>query len=391
MSFGSPCGAPASTHLTMVSSCSSLSERSFLNFWMPTVRSICHGGIWPSATRALIERAHGRASAKVISDIGAIESGRWQASHLSWKIGAMSLVNVGVFGVSAAPAAAGSISATPSVHAPTATILVLNLMLIPSPSILRSNGHFDVGIGPAALKAGAAFSRLVVGLDAKRVIAGRVEGRVGGNPLVLRAGGNARLVECYVAPPAKILQRDGRALGHRPAERRRPRYLHLVRRLGILDPDADLDRLLHGPRERRRRGHRRSGEFRARLRKCEHRRLVVHPELLERADRIALVQGQRNRIALAIGDDGPGDRFGPEILRHLDHEHAPLPSDLEVRRLTLIRRARLDAVVRTDRDVERFLLIAVVVAEQHAEAAVLVLVPAFVGRRDARPALALRF
>ena len=51
-------------------------DRSFLNFWMPTVRSICHGGIWWSTTRALIDRAHGRASANVISDIGAIESGR---------------------------------------------------------------------------------------------------------------------------------------------------------------------------------------------------------------------------------------------------------------------------------------------------------------------------
>ena len=119
MSFGSPCGAPASTHFTIVSSCSSVSERSFLNFWMPTLRSICHGGICRSATRVLIDFAHGRASAKVISDIGAIESGRWHASHFSWKIGAMSFVNVGVFGASAAAAAAGSISAAPSVQAPT--------------------------------------------------------------------------------------------------------------------------------------------------------------------------------------------------------------------------------------------------------------------------------
>ena len=65
---------------------------------MPTLRSICHGGIWRSPTRALIDFAHGRASAKVMSDIGAIESGRWHASHFSWKIGAMSFVNVGVFG-----------------------------------------------------------------------------------------------------------------------------------------------------------------------------------------------------------------------------------------------------------------------------------------------------
>ena len=36
--------------------------RSFLNSWMPTVLSMCHGGIWRVSTRLLIERAHGRAS-----------------------------------------------------------------------------------------------------------------------------------------------------------------------------------------------------------------------------------------------------------------------------------------------------------------------------------------
>jgi len=55
-----------------------------------------------------------------MSDMGASESGRWHASHFSWKIGAMSLVNVGVFGASAAAAAPGSISATLSAHAPAA-------------------------------------------------------------------------------------------------------------------------------------------------------------------------------------------------------------------------------------------------------------------------------
>jgi hypothetical protein len=56
-----------------------------------------------------------------MSDIGAIESGRWHASHFSWKIGAMSLVNVGVFAASAAAETAGSINAALSTHAPTAT------------------------------------------------------------------------------------------------------------------------------------------------------------------------------------------------------------------------------------------------------------------------------
>ena len=59
----------------MVSICSSVSDMSFLNFWTPTLWSMCHGGIWRVATRSLIERAQGRASWKVMSDIGAIEFG----------------------------------------------------------------------------------------------------------------------------------------------------------------------------------------------------------------------------------------------------------------------------------------------------------------------------
>ena len=49
-----------------VSICSSVSDRSFSKCWIPTVRSICHGGICLATTRALIARAHGRDSAKVI-------------------------------------------------------------------------------------------------------------------------------------------------------------------------------------------------------------------------------------------------------------------------------------------------------------------------------------
>jgi len=62
MSFGSPFGAPLATHDTMVSICSSLSERSFLNFWMPIVLSMCHGGICRAPTREAIDLAQGRAS-----------------------------------------------------------------------------------------------------------------------------------------------------------------------------------------------------------------------------------------------------------------------------------------------------------------------------------------
>src|SRR4051812_46258497 len=72
---------------------------------MPTVLSMCQGGIWCVSTRFLMADAYGRDCSHVTSDIGAIESGRWQASHLAWKIGAMSFVNVGVVVGSAALAA----------------------------------------------------------------------------------------------------------------------------------------------------------------------------------------------------------------------------------------------------------------------------------------------
>jgi hypothetical protein len=42
--------------------------------------------------------------------MGAIESGRWHASHFAWKIGATSLVNVGTVVGSAAIAASGAAS-----------------------------------------------------------------------------------------------------------------------------------------------------------------------------------------------------------------------------------------------------------------------------------------
>src|SRR5262245_26720050 len=60
MSFGSPLGAPAATQRRIVDICSSLNERSFLNFWMPMVLSICHGGIWRVSTRAAMALTHGR-------------------------------------------------------------------------------------------------------------------------------------------------------------------------------------------------------------------------------------------------------------------------------------------------------------------------------------------
>src|SRR6185503_13957555 len=119
MSFGSPCSAPPSTQRTIVSTCSSLSDMSFLNFCTPTLRSMCQGGICRVATRSLIERAHGRASWKEMSDIGAIDPGWWHSWHFAWKIGATSFEKV--TGLPASAAMAGTEIAT--VKAPAAALI----------------------------------------------------------------------------------------------------------------------------------------------------------------------------------------------------------------------------------------------------------------------------
>jgi hypothetical protein len=62
MSAALPCGAPASTHFTIVAISSSVSDGSSLNFVMPTPRATCHGGMLRASTSRLIDRAHGRAS-----------------------------------------------------------------------------------------------------------------------------------------------------------------------------------------------------------------------------------------------------------------------------------------------------------------------------------------
>src|SRR5579872_4480972 len=113
MSLGSPCGAPESTHFTMVAICASLSDMSFWKLCTPTLLSRCHGGIWRFTTRSLMERAHGRASSYVSSDIGAIALGRWHSWQRACRIGAMSLVNVGALVVCVAPAVSPASSMAP--------------------------------------------------------------------------------------------------------------------------------------------------------------------------------------------------------------------------------------------------------------------------------------
>jgi len=66
----------------------------------------------------------------VTSDIGAIESGRWQLSHFAWKIGAMSLVNVGIEVGSAALAMAGTQRTAVIAAAPVAQDLRSDMLLL---------------------------------------------------------------------------------------------------------------------------------------------------------------------------------------------------------------------------------------------------------------------
>ena len=96
-SFGSPSGAPASDQRAITSFSDAVRPRSFSN--VPIGLSACHGGIDPSVTRRLIARAQGRASAYVMSDIGADSPGRWQVTQFLNRIGATSLEKVGVAAV----------------------------------------------------------------------------------------------------------------------------------------------------------------------------------------------------------------------------------------------------------------------------------------------------
>jgi hypothetical protein len=123
MSAGLPRGIPPSIHPTMVAISRSERDGSSLNFWMPTVRSTCHGGISRREMRARIDRAQGRTSSYEMSDIGPMEPVRWQLWQARCRIGATSLVNVGT------GAAAGCAPAAPGTHpkAPRTSIARTNL------------------------------------------------------------------------------------------------------------------------------------------------------------------------------------------------------------------------------------------------------------------------
>ena len=181
MSPGSPRGAPLSTQRAMVAICSSLKEMSLTNSWMPTVLSICHGGISRATTLLLIDRAHGRTSSYVTSGIGAIWPTRWQPSHFCCRIGAMSRVNVGSSSAGAAPAAApagrSTADAAPASRRDPESRFQQSCCS-------RFSGYFDqhvdIAVGPAALEPDRhrrepLRPRIVPRQDAQDVFAGRVE------------------------------------------------------------------------------------------------------------------------------------------------------------------------------------------------------------------------
>src|SRR5713101_5165836 len=82
-------------------------------------------------------------------------------------------------------------------------------------------------------------------------------------------------------------------------------------------------------------------------------------------------------------DQRPRELPGSEILGHGNGEDSPLAARQKVRGLALVGTSRLDAVIRTNGDVELFFQIAIEVADQEAEAAVGSLEPALECAGDA--------
>src|SRR3981081_1538458 len=92
MALGSPCGAPAFTHATMVLISFSVSARSFEK--CPKLGSANHGGMIFCCTTRFMLGAQGRACSYGSRGNGAGSPGRWPVWQLFWRIGATSLVKV---------------------------------------------------------------------------------------------------------------------------------------------------------------------------------------------------------------------------------------------------------------------------------------------------------
>src|ERR1700733_7150466 len=95
------------------------------------------------------------------------------------------------------------------------------------------------------------------------------------------------------------------------------------------------------------------------------------------------MQAHRNHHGLTVRKNGPDELVFIEIGGDPDGEHSPLPASQEMGRLTLVGTARIDSVVRSDRDIDFLLRIAVEIAKKQVEASVRVLEPAFEGASNA--------
>ena len=141
------------------------------------------------------------------------------------------------------------------------------------------------------------------------------------------------------------------------------------------DSNSDRRRLIRGPRdelERRADGGvqrlhellaRRADQLGACRAELDARRLVAVRAVLVEVDPVLRVGPERHRRRMAVRGQRPGQLLVAEVLGHRDREHAPLPAGRKCVGWPKVGTAWLDAVVGTDRHVDRF-LVAVEVADQ---------------------------
>src|SRR5262245_19189598 len=101
------------------------------------------------------------------------------------------------------------------------------------------------------------------------------------------------------------------------------------------------------------------------------------------------MEPQRNDGGLSVDDDRPGQTLvgTRKFSGHLDGEHAPVPAGKKMRRLSHVGATRVDVVVRSYRNVDRLVVVAIEVADEEIAGAIRSSEPAFKGAGDARAEL----
>src|SRR5436190_23691015 len=100
---------------------------------------------------------------------------------------------------------------------------------------------------------------------------------------------------------------------------------------------------------------------------------INHPDWIERSG---------NLSGLTVSSHGPHELLIPEFFRHHHLEHILVPPHHKMSRLATIH-SRLEAVIRSNCNVEFFLVVPVHVSEPHVERTIRISVVTFVNRRDA--------